>query len=415
MGIWGSFQDYLKKIVFFSVIITPSWSQQTSLTIYNSNFAVVRDNLELELSKEINEIEFTGIPNTIETQSVMLRSLDPKQTIQIYEQGYRGDVLDQNRMLKYFEGKSISFEIQHGDTKIIKPGKIIRASQAQSIIEIDGQLRFGLPGTPLFPRLSNESVLKPALLWKLHSSRTGKTSLELSYIANKLGWRADYNFVENQQGSKVSMTAWITMRNDTLHRFRQAKVKLMAGDVNRLAQNTRQVFRKEVMAVADMASSPSVTEKSLDEFHLYTLQRPITLDSKSSKQIEFIRAENINITKRYEYKGSPNVPSNWRDSAPRTGRNFGVGNNTKVGVYRIFKNAKQQGLGMPLPKGRVRFYRQDDDKQLEFVGENQIDHTATESEIKLFFGYTFDVTGDRVQTSFKVNSTKKEAYESTTG
>ena len=201
------------------------------------------------------------------------------------------------------------------------------------------------------------------------------------------------------------------MRNDSGTGFQNAKIKLMAGDVNKVqppqAMSGMKFARRE-MAMA--AAEPVVTEKAFDEFHLYTLANPATLHDKETKQVEFIRATGVKAERLYIYDGSAGF--GWqRGMMVGDNPGYGTQSNKKVNVYREFKNTEANHLGIPLPKGRVRFYSQDDDRQLEFVGENNIDHTPKNELVRLFIGDSFDLVGERKRTEFKVSRDEHKADE----
>src|ERR1700730_568520 len=265
-------------------------SNQPALTIYNQDFFVAREYVPLDLRSGVNHAEFAGIAAHLEPDSVILR--DPGgRSFQVHEQNYRNDPISQELLLSFYEGKTIEFLVQ--PNQIIK-GKVVRSgyipstyyaqnyqqpSFTQPIIEVDGVLRFGLPGQPQFPALSGDSILKPTLSWLLQTNDPGKFDAEISYVAGSMSWQADYNLVvsDNPTGKADlrDMVGWITMRNQSGKTFENANIKLMAGDVNKIQQGTvaTRVYAAAKMA-ADEAMVPVVREKSFDEFHLYSLARP---------------------------------------------------------------------------------------------------------------------------------------------
>ncbi|MDD3275496.1 MAG: hypothetical protein PHP93_00410 [Kiritimatiellales bacterium] len=400
-----------------------SHAQNTALTLYNQNFAVVREQIELKLNKGETQVAFSEITAHAEPDSVILRSLSQKNTLRILEQNYRADPISQNLLLNYFQGREIDFL---SETNLIK-GKIIRGGHAVSrypdpipqeepIIEVDGQLRFSLPGQPIFPTLGNDSILKPTFNWLLHSDREGKTDAELCYVSGGMSWEADYNIVAPEKGDTVDVIGWVTMNNQSGRTFENAKIKLMAGDVEKIKPNGNSPRRlmKAASSYADR-EEPAVSEKAFDEYHLYALGRTTTLRDRETKQVEFLRAANVESQTVYIYDGlqiDPNRYRGWNWANIRQERDYGTQCNPKVWVMREFKNTKENGLGIPLPKGRARFYRRDTDGQLEFTGENLIDHTPKDETVRLFTGNAFDLVGERTRTDYQIDTSKNWIDES---
>jgi hypothetical protein len=403
---------------------------ETALTIYNGNFAVVKQTLPLELALGVNHITFNDATAHIEPDSVVLRDPSGHRTLQILEQNYRNDPVSQGLLLSLYEGKTIDFQIprvnQEGknEPEIIQ-GKIIRSGYApnspngysEPIIEVNGKLQFSLPGQPIFPALGNDTILKPTLEWLLQSDKPGASDAELSYVTGGLTWHADYNIVAPPKGDTIDLVGWITMSNDSGKEFDNARIKLMAGDVNKVQpqEDYRHAYQEADMAAAKSAAPP-VVEKAFDEFHLYTLQRPTTLRDRETKQVEFVAASQVKSQRLYVYNGAAINP-NYAYYDPEQIRNdasYGTQSNPKVWVMQEFKNSKENNLGMPLPKGRLRFYRRDDDGQLEFTGENMIDHTPSDETVRVYTGNAFDIVGERRRTDYKVDSDHNwmdEAFE----
>jgi hypothetical protein len=284
------------------------------------------------------------------------------------------------------------------------------------VIEVNGQLRFSMPGTPIFPSLTNDSILKPRLEWSLATDAAGSFPAEFSYVTGGMSWKADYNLVAADKGDVVDMVGWITMDNQTGKTFESARIKLMAGDVNKMQPEMtgQNVARFEAAAKArDM--QPNVTEKAFDEFHLYTLERPSTLRDRETKQVEFIHADHVTAKQIFIYDGA-NIDINryngWGWENIRNDHSYGTESNPKVWVMREFVNSQANHLGIPLPKGRVRFYRRNDDGQIEFTGENVIDHTPRDETIRLYTGNAFDLTGERRRIDYVLETGKKSATES---
>jgi hypothetical protein len=393
---------------------------EPALTIYNQDFAVVRDTVTLDLKPGVNPVRYAGATAHLEPDSVILRDPTGKHSLQILEQSYRNDPVSQELLLSLFEGKTIDFEnIRTKDntqTRELIQGKIVRSGYVpggdaeQPIIEVDGKLRFSLPGQPLFPDLGDDTVLQPTLNWLIQSDEAGSVDAEIGYVTSGLGWEAAYNLVSPEKSDTVDLVGWVTVKNESGRTFRDAKIKLMAGDVQKLqprSESGLRIFAKNAMAMG--AAAPPVTEKAFDEFHLYTLERPTTLLDRETKQMEFVRATGVKAPVIYVYDGAEGYQFY---GGLNEEQNYGAAGNKKVRVMREFVNAETNHLGMPLPAGRLRFYRQDADGQLEFTGENTIDHTLRNETIRVTTGDAFDLVGERKQTDFKTDGSDKWIDES---
>jgi hypothetical protein len=433
-------------VMLFSFALTSALAAtQPALTIYNQNFAVVRDSVPLDLKQGVNNIRFTETTAHLEPDSVVLRDASGKTNLQILEQNYRNDPVSQELLLSLFEGRTIDFLLlEPNKPNTIVQGKIVRSGYArhsqeamqrygqryamaqssmayqnggmsQPIIEVDGKLRFSLPGQPLFPRLGDDTILKPTIEWQLQADKAAKLNAELAYVTGGMSWEASYNIVAPENNDLLDFVGWVTMDNQSGKTFENAKIKLMAGDVSKIQQGEGYaVAGLEMQARSDMAAPP-VTQKAFEDYHLYTLARPATLRDRETKQVEFIRAGGVKSERIYVYDGLKIDWSQWRGYRMENIRNnqeLGTEMDTKVAVMREFKNSDANHLGMPLPKGRVRFYKQDDDKQLEFTGENLIDHTPKDETLRVFTGNAFDLVGERRRTNVKVDSSNQWLDES---
>jgi hypothetical protein len=421
-------------LILFAAALLPAWLHaQPSLTIYNQNFAVVRDQVPLDLKAGENVVPYTGVTAQLEPDSVVLRDPAGLVPLTILDQSYRADTLSQGYMLQVNEGKTIDFLVRDKDNKeYTVQGKIIRsgytpgsgANPAEDdnprpagdtpIIEVGGQLRFSLPGEPIFPALADDAVLKPTLTWRLAAAAPAKLNAELSYITNGLSWKAAYNFVAPEKGDTLDLVGWVTFENESGKEFTNATVKLMAGDVNKIQAPQPMFARGGAMLAMAPEAPPPVTEKAFDEFHLYTLTQPVTLHDHETKQVEFIRAANVKAATLYVYDGAAlGNFQGWDPINIRTNPDYGTQSNKKVWIMREFKNSAENGLGLALPAGRVRFYRRDDaDHSVQFVGENTLDHTPEGEVVRLYTGDAFDLVGERSRTDYQLDQRNNQAQES---
>jgi hypothetical protein len=415
-----------------------------SLTIYNQKFAVVRDTVPLDLKQGVNEVRFSDTTAHLEPDSVILRDPAGKVKLAILEQNYRNDPISPELLLSLNEGKTIDFEIQRENKTEIIQGRIIRSGYAmhsylarqrygrtyaatqsglggydyygsggmQPVIEIDGKIRFGIPGIPRFPSLANDTVLKPTLEWQIEADKAAKLDAEIGYVTGGMTWEADYNVVAPADGELLDITGWVTLDNQCGKTFKNARIKLLGGEVNKLQDEDRErlISAAGGTGAGGAPTAQPIAGKAFDEYHLYTLPRPTTLRDRETKQIEFVRASGVRAPRIYVYDGAKIDWHGWRWNHKDS--DYGIASNTKVWVMREFKNSQANQLGFPLPRGRVRFYRQDSDKQLEFTGENIIDHTPRNETVRIYTGNAFDIAGERRRTNWTLDSKRTQADES---
>ena len=403
---------------------------EPSLTIYNQAFAVVRDVVPVELKPGLNEISFSGMTAHAEPQSVIFR--DPAGApFSVLTQSYRNDAVSQEALLNQFEGKTIKFLVQRGEKEQVVEGKVIRGADARwlekqreshynlptsgsgfglPIIEMEGELRFGLPGQPIFPKLGDDSIIRPTLTWRIQAEQPAKFNAELGYVSGGFQWLADYNVIAAEKGDQVEMIGLVSIANSSGTSFRDARVRLLAGEVSRLIKDDRHTALMANVALMPSREAsprgPRVTEKTFDEYHLYSLPDPVTLRDGETVQVEFVRAAGIKVQRVYIYDGVQ-MP-NERDHPGMSGwdnPNYGTQSNKSVWVMQEFRNSEANQLGMPLPRGRIRFYRRDG-TQLEFTGENIIAHTAKDEVLRLYTGDAFDLTGERLRTDYRSDDTR---------
>jgi hypothetical protein len=409
----------------------------SALTIYNQDFAVVRKPVALDLKAGTTEVKETGVTAQVEPDSVVLRDALGRRPIHVQEQNYDGALRVQAQMLAKFEGQTVQFVVPtaSGEPKIIS-GRIVRAGtvpqfdllerygqnyfyrsqqmegQQEPLIEVEGKLRYGLPGTPLFPADAQGLTLRPTLRWLIASDKPAKFTAELDYITKGLRWDASYNVVSPEQdgpgGQKVEMVGWVNVTNESGTDFNDVSVQLMAGDISKLLNANAAYPMGGPMAMNGLVGGiidafgqeRQITQKSFDEYHLYDLHRNVSLRDHENKQVEFLNAAEIPAQRVYVYDGFKVDVQNGR-YLQWNQENMGGSINKKVWVMQEFKNSDANHLGMPLPKGRMRFYRRDANGSLQFTGENIIDHTAKDEMVHVYVGNAFDLTGERTRTDFK--------------
>jgi hypothetical protein len=384
-------------------------SGSTQVTIYNGGFATVKETRTLDLKKGENEVRMTDVTAQLETDSVVLRDLKRAEALRVLEQNYEANPLSEYHLLAGYEGKDLDFEYtspQTGERFYVR-GKLIRAPQnpnnpmvyddsvrggmpfTDAIVETNGKLQFGLPGRPRFDPLDPGAILKPTLLWKLASEVEGPRDVEVSYLTGGLRWEAAYNLVAAEKGDNYDLVGWVTLQNQSGKDLLGSQVKLVAGDVARASSQQERPY--EMMAAKSMAMTDGgVTERSFEEYHLYSLPRPTNVMDREVKQVEFVRAANVPAKRLYVFDAARPIPM-----PGRYVRGGSDQSKQPVATVLEFENKESAHLGMPLPKGKVKVYRRDIDGRNEFVGEDAIDHTPKDEKIRVQLGNAFDIVGER--------------------
>ena len=390
------------------------------LTIYNQNLSLIREERTISLLRGMSRVILPDIPSTIDGTSLHFLSLTDPSGVRVLEQNYQYDLVHQAKVLEKYIGKEIEFVRVDPATdteytvrgKLISTGYFLRPqpglpvpnyySTGGMIAEINGKIEINPIGRLILPSLPEGLILRPQLEWLVNASRMGQHKTEISYLAGQLSWTCDYVALLNSDDSKIDITGWVTLTNSSGTSFRDAGLKLVAGDVNIVKQAfeyEQQMAKRE--ALAD-ASAPQFKQTDLFEYKLYSLQRRTDLNNNETKQIELVSAKGATAKKVFIYDGLADYWRQWyRNYSYRSQGSFGQQSNTKVGVFVTFKNDEASSLGIPLPKGKVRVYKRDADGKEQFIGEDQIDHTPKDEEVRLYLGNAFDIVGERAQKDFK--------------
>jgi len=390
------------------------------LTIYNQNLSLIREERIIKLVKGMSRVVLPDIPATIDGTSLHFISLLDPAAVRVLEQNYQYDLVHQAKLLEKYVGKEVEFVRIDPSTekeftvrgKLIATGYYLQPqhgspvpnyySTGGMIAEIDGKIEINPVGRLILPSLPEGLILKPQLEWLVNNARAGQHKTEISYLAGQLSWNCNYVALLNKDDSRIDVTGWVTLTNNSGTSFKNAGLKLVAGEVNVVKEAFEYEARlAKSQAVAD-ASAPQFKQTDLFEYKLYSLQRHTDLNNNETKQIELTSAKDVAAKKMFIYDGLADQWRYWyRNFSYRSQGSFGQQSSTKVGVYVTFKNDDASGLGIPLPKGKVRVYKRDDDGKEQFIGEDQIDHTPKDEEVKLYLGNAFDIVGERVQKDFK--------------
>jgi hypothetical protein len=377
-----------------------------AVTVYNVNLGLVKDQRALKLTKGTGELRFMDVASQIIPTSVYIKSLTDPESLQIIEQNYEYDLLNPQKLLDKYVGKDVKLYYKNPYTE---REEIITATllsnNGSPIFKIGDEITFGHPGRIIFPGVPENLISKPTLVWIIENSLSSEQKVEASYLTNGINWRADYVVTLNDKDDRADLSGWVTIDNKSGTTYKNAKLKLVAGDVHRVKDEYEYKDKMMRMALAEARKpEPQFKEEEFFEYHIYTLQRPSTIKENQTKQINLITAENIPVSKELVFQGAKYYYYSQYAEAL---------SNQKVGVFVEMENKKDNNLGIPLPKGIVRVYKQDSEGSLQFVGEDLIDHTPKDEKIRIKLGEAFDVVGSRKQMDWKkiAYDTYEASYE----
>jgi len=365
-----------------------------SLTVYNQDFAVVKEVRKLTLDAKTALVRFRDVAKKIDPTSVHFRSLTDPAGTAVLEQNYEFDLVSADKVLDKYIDKKLGVVTKQG-TKY--EGTLLAFDKGQLVIQGNaGLFMVQRPDNVQnieFGALPEGLLTRPTLVWKVAAEKIGDHLAQVTYQTTGLSWRADYSIIVSPDDAQMDLSGWVTVTNQCGAGFKDAGLKLMAGDVRRV-QPVREFARKAAALAEEKgaADKGGFEEKTFFEYHMYTLDRPTTVNDNQVKQVELLTAAAVPVTKRYVFEPGGRY---WH-------KRYGEGDFYKINVYIEFKNSKEAKLGMPLPKGKVRVYKRDPvDNDLEFVGEDQIDHTPRDEQLKLYVGDAFDIVGEQKVTDHK--------------
>jgi hypothetical protein len=375
-----------------------SLSDQTDLavTVYNSNIALIRDVRQLQLPTGTFRLKFMDIAATVNPATVHFRSLTEPEKVGVLEQNYEYDLLEPNKLLNKYVGKEVTLVrsyMDNGTTKHEEIKATLLANNNGPVWRIGNDIVTGVYGESYrFPEVPANLYDRPTLLMTLDNSGARKQSIEASYLANNLSWNADYVLTVGRDDKTADLDGWVTLVNNSGAAFHNAKLQLVAGDLNRLPQAAPMngiVAREAGMAKA----APQFQQENFSEYHLYSLGRRTSVEDKETKQISLLEASGIPVEKQFVVNG--------QNFYYRTAQTPGAPIKDPVQVFYKFKNEQKSGLGIPLPAGNLRVYQKDSKGGVLFIGEDHIDHTPKDEFITVKIGNAFDVVAERKQTDFK--------------
>jgi hypothetical protein len=379
-------------------------SDQSSVevTVYNSNIGLVKDQRKIPFAKGAQELRFMSVASQIIPASVTIKSLSHPDALSVIEQNYEYDLLSPAKLLDKYVGKEVKLVTKnlYTDKEEIVKATIVSSSGGTAVYKIGDEITFNHPGRIIFPRLPENLIPRPTLVWLVDSKTAAPQDVEALYLTGGITWRSDYVLILNEKDTRADLSGWVTIDNKSGAMYRDARLKLVAGDVHRIEQ----VRPSPVAYAASMkkaaGGAPQFQEESFFEYHIYKLERRTTIRENQTKQISFLEAQNIPVKKEFIYRGaSYYYQSRYEDTLARE----------KVAVFVEMVNKKENNLGMPLPKGVIRVYKLDSDGSRQFIGEDQIEHTPKDEKVRTRLGYAFDIGAKRKQTQWEKIS--KDTYE----
>jgi len=366
--------------------------QSVAVTIYNENLALVKDQRKIQLGGGAQTLAFRDVSAQIRPETALLRSLTSPGKLAVIEQNFDFDLLTPQKLLEKYVGKTVTVIRTNPATgaETSEQAQVLAANNG-IVLKIGDRIETGIPGRLVYPDVPANLRDRPTLVMSLDNGGAAQQDVELSYLTGGLGWKADYVAELNAADDKLDLSGWVTLTNTSGTSYRNAKLQLVAGDVNRV----REEFRRAPAAVGMMAKTDEAArmgEESLLEYHLYTLDRPTTIAENQTKQVSLLSAAGVPVRKELVLRGNDYY----------YGSSYGeLGQKMKVGVFIEFDNKEASRLGLPLPKGVIRVYKKDSAGNAQFVGEDSIDHTPKNEKVRLKLGDAFDVTADKKQTDFK--------------
>lgn len=374
---------------------------EIKVTVYNNNLGLVKDIRKIKLPLGQGELRFMDVASHIMPVTVHTKSLNNPEDLNILEQNYEYDLINSKKLLDKYVGKKIKiidWNRYHDRKEIVEA--ILLSNNEGQIYRINNEIYLGHPGYKVLPKLPENLIAKPTLTW-LYENKTRKAhKLEVSYLTTNISWKADYVMVLNEADTSADISGWVTLDNKSGATYKDAQLKLVAGEVHRVEERFDRM--RYAKAERRLAAASQFKEKEFFEYHIYDLQRKTTIKDKQTKQVNLLEAAQVKVRKELLVYGIKSYFNR---------KYMGQDLRRPVNVYIEFKNSKGNNLGMPFPAGIMRLYKEDDDKSLQFIGEDRIDHTPKDEKIRLKIGKAFDVVAERIQTAYRQISTKLHESE----
>lgn len=378
--------------------------QEVAVTIYNENLALVKDQRKLQLKRGTSSLAFRDVSARMRPETALMRSTSAPGSVSVLEQNFDFDLLTPQKLLEKYVGRNVSIIRTNTATGVetTEQAQVLSAN-AGVVLKIGNRIETGIPGRIIYGDVPPNLRDRPTLVMSLDNTGAQQQDLELSYLTGGLAWKADYVVELNATEDKLDISGWVTLTNTSGATYRNARLQLVAGDVNQVTPVMQGAVRAMAAPAPAMAKARSeMVEESLFEYHLYTLTRPTTIAENQTKQVSLLSASGVPARKELLLRGNDYY---YQSSYGELGQKI------KVGVFVEFDNKESDKLGMPLPKGIIRVYKKDKAGNAQFIGEDRVDHTPKNEKVRLKLGDAFDVTADKKQTDFKkLGGTSKYNY-----
>ncbi|WMW79876.1 DUF4139 domain-containing protein [Undibacterium cyanobacteriorum] len=367
--------------------------KEVAVTIYNENLALVKDQRRIPLKKGNINLAFRDVSANMRAETALLRSVSAPGSVSVLEQNFNFELLTPQKMLEKFVGQTVNVVRTNPNTGVetTEVAEVLSANEG-AVLKIGNRIETGLPARIVYNSVPQNLRDRPTLTMALDSTQNATQDIELSYLTGGLSWKADYVLELNPAEDKLDISGWVTLTNTSGATYKNAKLQLVAGDVNQVSDQFARSGAVRAMAAAPMAKAPEMQSESLFEYHMYTLGRPTTIAENQTKQVALLGSNGVPARKEFLLRGADYYYQ---------GAAGDLGQKLKVGTFLEFDNKESSQLGMPLPKGVVRVYKKDSAGNAQFIGEDRIDHTPRNEKIRLKLGDAFDVTADKKQTDFK--------------
>jgi hypothetical protein len=367
--------------------------QSVAVTIYNENLALIKDVRRIALDSGPNRLALREVSAQMRPETALLRSLSHAGALRLIEQNFDFDLLTPAKLLEKYVGREVRIVKTHPQTGAESIEKaIVLAANNGVVLRIGDRIETGLPGRIVYDGVPVNLRDKPTLVSELASARAGTQTVELSYLSGGRSWKADYVAELNEKDDALDLNGWVTLANRSGTSYPGARLQLVAGDVNRVREELAMSAKVGRTRAVPESRAADMAQETLFEYHLYTLQRPTTIENNQTKQVALLAGVGVPVHKELVLQGNDYY---YRSSVGNLGQKM------KVGVFVQFENREASRLGLPMPKGVVRVYKKDSAGNAQFVGEDRIDHTPKNERVRLKLGEAFDVTADKKQTDFK--------------
>ena len=370
---------------------------ELSLTVYNSDIALVRDVRNLQLARGTGSLRFMDIAATVNPATVHFRSLTEPSDVSVLEQNYEYDLLDPDKLLRKYVGREVTLmrtRQEGGTTRQEEVKALLLSYNNGPVWKIGNEIVTGLSADHIrFPELPDSLYSRPTLIWTVQNDGAARHRVEASYLASRLAWNADYVLTVARDDKAADLNGWVTLTNNSGTAFKNARLQLVAGDLNRVRQQLGKMADMAMNAPAAARAEERMAQESFSDYHLYTVGRKTTINNSQTKQVSMLEGTDVPVIKRYVVEG--------QHFYYRNQMHPGSPIKDSVQVYYQFKNEEKAGLGMPMPAGVLRVYQQDSKGGVQFVGEDRIMHTPKDEMLNVKIGNAFDVVCERNQVDYE--------------